>query len=143
MKSALLFSFLAVCLLTWVSCSQAPAVPATQPATQPSAAAIPPGEFAPLIGKPGHVLLDVRTPEEYAQGHIAGATLLDFHSPDFQQKLRELSQEKTYLVYCRSGRRSKGACEQMRQLGFTSIFDLQGGIQAWQNASQPVQTPQP
>lgn len=141
MKNAIVFGLLAACLLTGPSLAQVPAAPATQPATQPAAPAIPPGEFASLIGKPGYVLLDVRTPEEYTQGHLAGATLLDFHSAEFQQKLTELPKDKTYLVYCRSGRRSKSACEQMRQLGFSGLYDLQGGIQAWQKAGHPVQAP--
>ncbi len=143
MKTARICAILAACLLTAISFAQTPAAPATQPTTRQIGAAISPSEFASLIGKPGHVLLDVRTNEEFAAGHLAGATLIDFNAPDFQQKIRALPKDKTYLVYCRSGRRSKNACDQMRELGFPGLFDLQGGILAWQKAGRPTQGSNP
>lgn len=138
-----LFCILLLLSILGIPCAQAATTPTTQPATRPTGAAIPPAEFASFIGQPKHVLLDVRTPEEYAAGHLAGATLIDYQSPEFEQKISELPRDKTYLVYCRSGRRSKGACEQMQQLGFPNLVDLQGGIHAWQAAGQPTQTTKP
>ena len=84
------------------------------------------------------VILDVRTPEEFAKGHIQGATLLDFKSPDFASQVGKLPHNKLYLTYCAVGGRSTKACEQMRELGFPRIGNLEGGIKAWQEAGKPV-----
>lgn len=77
------------------------------------------------------ILLDVRTPEEYANGNIQGAVNIDYKSPDFEQKIAALDKNKTYLVYCLSGMRSGKAAERMSELGFTSIYTLEGGYTAW------------
>jgi rhodanese-related sulfurtransferase len=84
------------------------------------------------------IVLDVRTPEEFAKGHIAGATLLDFKSPGFAAGLEKLDKKKTYLVHCAVGGRSAKACLQMHDLGFVRVFNLEGGLQAWQAAGKPV-----
>jgi rhodanese-related sulfurtransferase len=81
---------------------------------------------------PGFVLLDVRTPKEYNQGHIPGAKLLDFHQRDFTKRLKTLDRDKTYLVYCRSGNRSGRTLALMEKLGFQRVAHLAGGIIAWQ-----------
>ena len=83
-------------------------------------------------------ILDVRTPQEFAEGHIAGAVNIDVSSPDFAQQVSELDPEGTYAVYCRSGNRSDAALHQMAELGFTSAHHLAGGIGAWQQAGYPV-----
>jgi len=77
------------------------------------------------------VLLDVRTPEEFAGGNIDGAINIDFKGPDFEQKIGELDKTKTYLVYCLSGIRSKKAADRMSELGFESLYVLNGGYSAW------------
>jgi rhodanese-related sulfurtransferase len=77
------------------------------------------------------VLLDVRTPEEIAQGKIEGAAELDFRSPDFEAEVDKLDKNKTYLIYCRSGNRSGQTCKMMAEKGFTSLYNLDGGILAW------------
>ena len=77
------------------------------------------------------VVLDVRTPGETAQGMIEGAIEIDVNAPDFTQKIAELDQDKTYLVYCRSGRRSVTACNAMSEAGFEHLYNLLGGYQAW------------
>ena len=86
------------------------------------------------------VLLDVRTPKEFAQGHIAGAINIDSSDPDFEQKLAALDRGKTYLVYCRTGRRSTQACVALDQLNFPGslLYNLDGGIVAWEKAGQDV-----
>ena len=77
-----------------------------------------------------HVILDVRTPEEYAAGHIAGAILL----PDYEIREKAESiltdKEQLILVYCRSGRRSKNAAKELAALGYTNIKEF-GGINDW------------
>lgn len=77
------------------------------------------------------VLLDVRTPEEIAQGKIEGAAELDFRSPNFEAEVSKLDKNKTYLIYCRSGNRSGQTCKMMAEKGFTSLYNLAGGILAW------------
>jgi phage shock protein E len=84
------------------------------------------------------VLLDVRTPEEFADGHLEGAVLIDFYDADFAEQLAALDPDVPYLVYCRSGNRSGQAMSVMEELGFTSAVDVDGGIVAWAAAGLPV-----
>lgn len=113
--------------------------PAAAPATAPATSAADAEEFAALIGLPNHVLIDVRTPAEHAAGYLQGTDkLIDFDSPDFSEKLGQLPRDKTYLIYCRSGRRSGLAASEMSSLGFQHVIHLQGGVQAWQKASKPL-----
>jgi len=86
------------------------------------------------------VVLDVRTPEEFAEGHLEGAVLVDFYDADFADQLAALDANVPYLVYCRSGNRSGQALAVMDQLGFTSAADVDGGIVAWSDAGLPVTT---
>jgi rhodanese-related sulfurtransferase len=85
------------------------------------------------------VVLDVRTKEEYQKGHIPGSVLLDFNSEDFQQKLAKLDKNKTYLVHCAGGGRSARACKKMETLDFSKVFNLEGGMRAWEKAGKPVE----
>jgi phage shock protein E len=86
------------------------------------------------------VVLDVRTPEEFAEGHLEGAVLVDFYAADFAEQLAALDTDVPYLVYCRSGNRSAQAMGVMEQLGFASAADIDGGIVAWADAGLPVTT---
>lgn len=70
-----------------------------------------------------HVVIDVRTPAEYAAVHVAGARNIDVEAPDFGAKISSLDKRAAYLVYCHSGRRSAIAAEQMAAAGFTDITD--------------------
>ena len=87
---------------------------------------------------PDFVILDVRTPAEVAEGRIAGACALDFRSPDFADKIKDLPRGKTYLVYCRSGNRSAKAVKLMQDAGFTDLINLGGGVVDWEKAGLPV-----
>ncbi len=95
-------------------------------------------EFATAIQQPGTVILDVRTPAEYASGHIEGAKNVDFESANFAAEISAMDKTTTYAIYCRSGNRSGQALTQMGNAGFTSVSDLAGGIVAWEAAGQPV-----
>lgn len=75
------------------------------------------------------VVLDVRTPEEYAAGHLDGAINLDVQSPQFDGLVGQLPTDGEYVVYCRSGNRSAAAIDRMEALGFTSLVNA-GGIDA-------------
>jgi rhodanese-related sulfurtransferase len=84
------------------------------------------------------VVLDVRTPEEYSVGHLTNARNIDWNGKDFDKLVSTLDKTKPVFVYCHSGRRSAAAASQMRSLGFTAVFELVGGIKAWQNEKLPI-----
>ncbi len=116
-------------------------------ASVPAAAAAPANgaeldaaAFAAAMKRPGTVVLDVRTPAEFAEGHLAGAINLDVNAADFRAKLGGLAKDIPYAVYCRSGNRSGTALTIMKSLGFTSTYHLGGGIQAWTAAGGAVTT---
>ncbi|NPA34197.1 MAG: rhodanese-like domain-containing protein [Chlorobi bacterium] len=96
-------------------------------------------KFKELVENGACELIDVRTPKEYAEGHIKGAKNIDFYSPDFDKKISELPKDKVYCVYCRSGRRSLLSAQKMAQMGFKKIYNLQGGINAWIQSGNPVE----
>jgi rhodanese-related sulfurtransferase len=115
--------------------------------TGPTAASAPaagttlqPSDFAASAKLPDTVLLDVRTPEEFASGHLPGAVNVDIESADFPARLMALDKSRPYAVYCRSGNRSKAAMTVMQQAGFDKLFDLGGGINAWKSAGGEVVT---
>jgi phage shock protein E len=85
------------------------------------------------------VVLDVRTKEEYRAGHIPGSVLIDFTSEDFEQQVAKLDKDKTYLVHCASGGRSARACKVMERAGFQKLYNLEGGMGAWEKAGKPVE----
>ncbi len=87
-------------------------------------------------------VLDVRTPEEYAEGYIGNAVNIDFYNPGFKAEISKLDKGKTYFVYCLAGGRSKSAFEIMQQEGFTKVYELNGGITEWKNNGLPL-TPHP
>ena len=100
--------------------------------TAPSAQHMAPAAFSTAISAPGTVLLDVRTPAEYAAGHLPGARNLDIEGSGFATQLASLDKSATYAVYCHSGNRSGAALEQMAAAGFAHLYDLAGGLTAWQ-----------
>lgn len=98
---------------------------------------VTPEEAQELIQK-GATVLDVRTKEEYAEGHIENATNIDFYQPTFEEKLKELDRTKQYVVHCKSGGRSAKAAALLDELGFTSACNVLGGIGEWKNKGLPV-----
>jgi rhodanese-related sulfurtransferase len=97
-------------------------------------------EFAQKIADPTVVILDVRTPAEFASGHITGAVNVDFESGSFEQDIQALDKTKTYAVYCRSGNRSGQATSIMAKNGFSSVFNLNGGVIDWTALGQVLVT---
>ena len=88
-------------------------------------------EFAQLIASPDVMLLDVRSPEEYAEGHISGAVNIDQSQTDFVQIVQsKIPTLMTIAVYCRSGRRSASAAARLAAVGY-KVVNLKGGIMAW------------
>lgn len=90
---------------------------------------VPPSVAAELLKKPNTVVLDVRTPEEFAAGHLKGAMNIDFRAAGFNQKVDQLDKSKNYLVYCASGNRSTQATIQMEETGFKHVVNI-GGFEA-------------
>jgi rhodanese-related sulfurtransferase len=101
-----------------------------------------PKEAAARIDKDGSrkrvIVLDVRTPQEYREGHIPGAVLIDYTAGTFRDEVNRLDREREYLVYCRTGNRSSKAVGILRELGFASIRHLRGGILKWMEEGLPT-----
>ncbi|MBK9730772.1 MAG: rhodanese-like domain-containing protein [Chitinophagaceae bacterium] len=92
--------------------------------------------FAEQLEKENVVILDVRTPEEYKEGHIPQSVLLNYYDSDFETKIDALDKNKTYLVYCASGGRSSKASAMMSGKEFKEIYNLQGGFSKWNGARE-------
>ncbi len=84
-------------------------------------------------------LIDVRTPEEYSSGHLTDAQNVNYYDTDFREQLNLLDKSKPTFIYCKSGSRSASAMETMEELGFTELYNLKGGIMAWQSASKALE----
>lgn len=95
-------------------------------------------EFSQKITEPGVIILDVRTPEEFASGHIEGALNIDFNSGNFENEITRLNPSETYAVYCRSGSRSGQAASIMHVAGFHDVSNLNGGVIDWTNDGLPL-----
>ena len=86
-------------------------------------------------------ILDVRTPEEYAAGHIKGSTLLavqDIPEQELGEKLKDIPKDRKILVYCRTDRRSTQASQILVENGFSEVYNMKGGIIGWMNAGYEV-----
>ncbi|MDJ0367592.1 rhodanese-like domain-containing protein [Hymenobacter sp. H14-R3] len=92
---------------------------------------LPPAQFAAGIRQAGAVLLDVRRPDEFAQGHLPGAVNLEVTAPDFGRRVATLDKAKPTYVYCRSGARSANAAGQLTTAGFAQVSNLLGGVLDW------------
>jgi rhodanese-related sulfurtransferase len=97
-----------------------------------------PEAFRERMARDDVQLLDVRTPEEYARGHLPGARNLDYLGEDFLDTMEALPPEPVYLVYCCTGRRSVRSCTLMRNVGFRRVFHFDGGLLAWEEVFEPV-----
>ena len=87
---------------------------------------------------PDFIILDVRTPEEFADGHIEKAINMDFYSTAFRDELDGLDKNKTYLLHCRSGNRSEKTLNIMKELKFIKIYHMTGGSIEWQAEELPM-----
>jgi len=87
---------------------------------------------------PDFMIIDVRTPEEFAEGYIENAINLDYHSETFRDVLNCLDRDKTYLVYCKAGVRSRKALDIMAELNFSEAYNMMGGMDQWEAEGLPV-----
>jgi rhodanese-related sulfurtransferase len=96
--------------------------------------------FQVRIQAEGSQLVDVRTPEEFAKGHIAGATNNDWLEDGFLNRAKTLDKSKPVLVYCAAGGRSEDAMEALKTAGFSQVVDLRDGFNGWKRSGMPVST---
>lgn len=114
------------------------AEPAAAPAAAPKNVTV--NEAEKLIKEdPKVVVLDVRTPDEFKAGHIAGAKNIDFHGDDFEKQVAALDKSKTYVVHCAAGGRSAQACKVIEQVQLPSVYHMKEGFKAWEKAGKPVE----
>ena len=140
MKSLRILVTLAVCLLSdSFAKAQEPKAPAAKPAESKAVKNIGVNEFDKLRADKKNVVLDVRTPAEFAAGHLPGAVNLDFNASDFEAKVAVLDKQKVYLVHCAAGGRSAKACDKMSKLSFLNLYNLEGGFKAWEKAGKTVE----
>jgi phage shock protein E len=136
--------WLAALALVLAGCEAADAddVPEGEPTAAGAATEVvvlDPDETAALLeAEPDAVLVDVRTPEEVAQGALTDATFIDLQGPGFRDRVAELDRDATYVLYCRTGNRSGQAAEIMRELGFGQLYDA-GGFDELRAAGLPTQ----
>ena len=86
----------------------------------------------------GAIILDVRTPNEYRNGHLVNSTLIDYYRSDFKEAVNQLDKNKPVFVYCQSGIRSAKAARVLVESGFKEVYDLNGGYAEWAGARKPV-----
>ncbi|MBI1288771.1 MAG: rhodanese-like domain-containing protein [Flavobacteriales bacterium] len=96
-------------------------------------------EFAKHLD--GSQVLDVRTPAEWKEGIMKGATMANLYDDDFKAQLEKLDKEKPVAVYCKVGGRSGEAMSMMRDMGFKEVYNLKGGMDAWKQAGKPTVQP--
>lgn len=138
MATAVLAISAIVAITPLSACStDTPASSSTSPAAGQHLAA---SDFSTTMKHPGTIVLDVRTPTEFASGHLPQAQNIDIEAADFATRIAALDKNATYAVYCRSGNRSGTALELMTAADFSHVYDLTGGIVAWQNMGGPITT---
>ncbi len=104
---------------------------------------LPPASFKKLLAQTGQPqLIDVRTPEEYALGHLAGATLINIREGDALPRLAALDKRRPVLVYCLAGGRSLEAAQYLQKQGFGQVYELKGGVLAWEREKLPLTKPE-
>ncbi|MBX2968190.1 MAG: rhodanese-like domain-containing protein [Cyclobacteriaceae bacterium] len=91
-----------------------------------------------LNATPEKIILDVRTNEEYVQGKMKNATQIDYYQRDFKTEVAKLDKTKPVFVYCASGLRSNSAAKILKHQGFTEVYDLKGGLNAWARSGKPI-----
>lgn len=123
----------AFCLILFNSCKQSSA----------QKSSLSPTEFADKIKElPDAIILDVRTPGEFSEGHIKNATNLDWNGTTFLTEIEKMDKSKPILVYCLSGGRSGEAASKMRSIGFEQVYELSGGMMKWKGEKMPEETTQ-
>jgi|694.fasta_scaffold03165_19 phage shock protein E len=141
MQQRHLLSAVVLGLFALTACSQAPADQSSKTGTEQSTVQttvdLTPQAFKQAIDKNEALLVDVRTPGEYASGHLEGSLNVDWTASGHEAEFAKLPKDRPLLLYCRSGGRSGQAMEYLRSKGY-QVQHLDGGIGAWMNAGLPV-----
>lgn len=95
-------------------------------------------DFKKIVGNKQVQIVDVRTPYEYNSGHIQGAINIDYYGDHFKEELNKLDKSIPIYFYCHSGVRSAKAAKMMKEMGFSKIYDLKGGIVAWKKEGEKL-----
>jgi phage shock protein E len=137
-RSLLTLASLTVAVVVLAACGGTDTEEAATDATAAAVVTVGAEEAVGLLAdRDDLVVVDVRTPEEFAAGHLAGAELLDIYDPAFQDGVDGLDRDGAYLVYCRTGNRSGQAVALMEELGFTEVYDA-GGLDALATAGAAI-----
>lgn len=133
----------ATSVVSLISCTKSPTQGTCQPGNQCHQWMVKPVDSKAamqIIRKnPEISILDVRTPAEFAKGHIKGAINVDFKSPDFARNIAKLNKHVPYILHCRSGNRSGQSLEILKKNNFGTLYHLEGGFNEWQASGQPVE----
>ena len=132
------FLFFAILTLVIVSCNNAQKT-SDKVMTQAIEVVAPKAMYEILLKDPSAQLVDVRTKDEFAVSHLQDAQNICVTDNDFKQKVAYLDRSKPVYVYCKKGGRSAQASKILKQMGFTKIFDLQGGITNWEQQQLSTQ----
>jgi rhodanese-related sulfurtransferase len=126
-------------LLTLLLCCLTSLVLA-EPAPAPAPKNVTVDETEKLLkANPEIVIIDVRTPDEFKAGHIAGAKNIDFHGDNFEKEISSLDKSKTYVVHCAAGGRSAQACKVIEKVNLPTVYHMNQGFKAWEKAGKPVE----
>lgn len=98
-----------------------------------------PEAFEQKMNEPEVQVVDVRTTNEYVDGHISNATNIDVLQSDFKEKVSSLDKKKPVMVYCKMGGRSAKAATILKEMGFKDVTDLEGGFTAWKSAGKGIE----
>ena len=136
------FFIFIVMLLPGTSCKESATAettaedPAATQSTYKEAPLITPDEFEKGMKKNNAVLVDVRMPQEFEQGHIEGAVNINFFDPNFKNQLLDLEKNKKYYLYCKNDSRSERAAEFLLQNDFPHVYVLEGGYTSWKDSGK-------
>lgn len=95
-------------------------------------------DFEKKLQKKNVIVLDVRTPKEVAESSLEGVININYLGENFAKEIEVLNKKQTYLIYCKSGRKSREAASIMEKAGFKRVYMLDGGITAWEQAGKPI-----
>ncbi|WP_274476046.1 rhodanese-like domain-containing protein [Mangrovimonas aestuarii] len=131
MKKLLVVLFMVTTVVSLSSCKESKQ-------TEGNIQVVSPEEMKGLLELDEVQLVDVRTPEEYAEGYIEGFQNIDFNSPTFDDDISKLDKNKPVILYCHSGGRSAKCAKKLQEAGFVKIYDLDGGISKWKHEGHEV-----
>lgn len=136
MKPAISLFLLVFASFLWVACGQQSQRETDTEVVQ----TVEPQKFEDLIRLADHAqVLDVRTPREYQVGYIPGADNNNIANAAFVSNAQKLDKNRPVFVYCKTGVRSAHAAEQLAELGFKEVYNLEGGISNWQRVGLKVE----